>query len=66
MNKELLYSYLRTFGATCLGAIFAIGKLPIDFTVADWRAVANAVWISVIPVAIRYLNPKDTSFGRVK
>jgi hypothetical protein len=64
MNKELLYSYLRTFGATVLGAIFAIGKLPIDFTVSDWRSAANAVWIAMIPVAIRYLNPNDATFGR--
>lgn len=64
MNKAILASYARAFLATVLGAIFAIGKLPIDFTAADWRNVANAVWIAVIPVAIRYLNPNDTAFGR--
>jgi len=64
MNKEMLYSYLRTFGATVLSAIFAIGKLPFDFTVSDWRSVANSVWIAIIPVAIRYLNPNDAGFGR--
>lgn len=64
MNKELVYSYLRSFLATCLGAVFAIGKLPFDFTATDWRSVANAVWIAVIPVAMRYLNPNDSAFGK--
>lgn len=66
MNKSMLASYGRSLLATCLGAVFAVGKLPFDFTGADWRAVANAIWIAVIPVAIRYLNPNDESFGRTK
>lgn len=64
MNQALLASYARSFLATCLGAVFAIGKLPFDFTVSDWRSVANAIWIAIIPVAIRYLNPQDKAFGR--
>jgi hypothetical protein len=64
MNLTMLASYGRSLLATVLGAVFAIGKLPIDFSVADWRAVANAVWIAVIPVAIRYLNPNDNGFGK--
>lgn len=64
MNKAMWASYGRSFLATALGAVFAIGKLPFDFTAADWRSVANAIWIAVIPVAIRYLNPKDAGFGK--
>jgi hypothetical protein len=64
MNKAMLASYGRSFLATVLGAVFAIGKLPFDFTASDWRAVANAIWIAVIPVAIRYLNPNDAAFGK--
>jgi hypothetical protein len=64
MNKAMLASYGRSFLATVLGAVFAIGKLPFDFTAGDWRAVANAIWIAVIPVAIRYLNPNDAAFGK--
>ena len=63
MNTAILASYGRSLLATALGAIFAIGKLPIEFTTADWYAVANAVWIAVIPVAIRWLNPNDTAFN---
>lgn len=64
MNKAMLESYARSLGASVLGAVFAVGKLPFDFTVADWRGVANALWIALIPVAIRFLNPKDAAFGR--
>jgi hypothetical protein len=64
MNKAILASYARVLLATVLGAIFAIGKLPTEFTSADWQNVANVVWISVIPVVIRYLNPNDTAYGR--
>ena len=63
MNKALLASYGRALLATILASVFAVGKLPFDFTTADWRAVANAVWIAVIPVVIRFLNPNDPAFG---
>lgn len=63
MNKTVLASYGRSLLATSLGAVFAIGKLPWDFISSDWTAVANAIWIAVIPVLIRALNPKDAGFG---
>lgn len=66
MNKAMIASYARSFLATVLTAIFTVGKLPTDFTVSDWGNVANAVWIAVIPVVIRYLNPNDVAFGRKK
>lgn len=66
MNKAMLASYGRAFLATALTAIFAVGKLPTEFTQAEWLAVANAVWIAIIPVLIRALNPNDTAFGLKK
>jgi hypothetical protein len=63
MNLSVLASYGRSFLATTLTAIFAIGKLPTEFTAADWGLVCNAIWIAVIPVIIRYLNPNDSAFG---
>lgn len=62
MNK-VLASYLRSLLATTITAVFAVGKLPVMFTVDDWLLVANAVWISFIPVILRALNPKDEAFG---
>lgn len=64
--KAMLASYGRSLLATALGAVFAVGKLPFDFTVSDWRGVANAIWIAVIPVAIRFLNSNDSAFGVTK
>jgi hypothetical protein len=61
--NPILASYLRSLLATSLTAIFAVGKLPVLFTTQDWLIVANAVWISFIPVIIRALNPKDDGFG---
>ena len=66
MNRAMIYSYLRAFLATALTAVFAIGKLPWEFTAADWRNAAAAIWVAVIPVLIRALNPNDPAFGVTK
>jgi hypothetical protein len=66
MNKAMLASYGRALLATALTAVFAVGKLPWEFTQPEWLAVANAIWVAVIPVLIRWLNPNDTAFGRTK
>jgi hypothetical protein len=58
--NPILSSYLRSLLATTLTAILAVGKLPFLFDGKDWLTVANAIWISFIPVVIRLLNPKDT------
>ena len=64
--KAALISYARALLATVLTAIFTVGKLPTDFSSQDWYGVANAVWIAVIPVVIRALDPNDLAFGRKK
>lgn len=64
--KAALLSYARALLATVLTAIFTVGKLPTDFTAQDWWGVANAVWIAVIPVIIRWLDSNDPAFGRTK
>lgn len=64
--KAALLSYVRALLATVLTAIFTVGKLPTEFTSQDWWGVANAVWIAVIPVIIRALDPNDSAFGRGK
>jgi hypothetical protein len=61
--NPIVASYLRSLLATSITAVFAVGKLPFLFTQGDWLIVANAVWISFIPVIIRALNPKDDGFG---
>ena len=38
---------------------------PLDFASGDWLLVANALWASLIPVVLRYINKMDPAFGRV-
>jgi hypothetical protein len=51
MNKLAIESYLRNL----LGQVSG----------AEWLLVANALWASAIPTALRWLNSKDPAFGRV-
>lgn len=63
MNKKVIISYLQSLLATTLTAALAIGKSPIDFTNADYRTIANSVWVAFIPVIIRALSKNDVAFG---
>lgn len=69
LNKAALESYGRHLLGAVISAIAAIGamtgKSPVDFASGDWWAVANSVWIAVVPVALRYFNTKDPAFGKV-
>jgi hypothetical protein len=38
---------------------------PLDFGQGEWLLVANALWASLVPVALRYVNKKDPAFGIV-
>ena len=38
---------------------------PIEFGTGEWLLVANALWASLVPVALRYVNKKDPAFGLV-
>lgn len=64
--QSLGASYARSFGAAFLAAVIAVGdgKIPFDFTADDWKAVLNALWIALIPVAQRYFSEGDKAFGR--
>jgi len=69
LNKTALESYARHLLGAVVSAIAAIGALtgqsPVDFSSGDWWAVANSVWVAVVPVAIRYINKQDPAFGRI-
>jgi hypothetical protein len=38
---------------------------PLDFGSSEWLLVANALWASLVPVALRFVNKKDPAFGRI-
>ena len=54
-NKAMLASY----GRSVLGAAVATYAAT-----NDWKAALNSLWAAALPVILRYLNPKDTSFGK--
>ena len=69
INKAILESYLRHLGGAIFSAIATVsaltGQSPVEFGSDDWYAVANALWVAVLPVLVRYFNKKDPAFGKV-
>jgi hypothetical protein len=53
--KPLLASWARSFLAASI-AVYMAG-------VTDPKAIATAGIAAILPVVLRYLNPKDTAFG---
>ena len=70
MNKAALESYLRNLLGQAIGAIVIVGQTsgivsPVEFGVAEWLLVANALWASAIPTILRWVNKKDPAFGLI-
>jgi len=54
-NKRMVASYARSV----LGAAVATYSAT-----NDWKMALNSLWAALIPVAMRFLNPGDQSFGK--
>lgn len=54
-NKAMLASYARSV----LGA-----GVSTYVATQDIKLTLNALWAAALPVAMRYLNPGDTAFGK--
>jgi hypothetical protein len=70
MNKAMIESYVRNLAGQIIGAVMIVmqtsgAATPLDFGSGEWLLVANALWASLVPVALRYINKKDPAFGRV-
>ena len=70
MNKAVIESYLRNLLGQVAGAEMIVTQTsgilnPIDFGTSEWLLVANALWASLIPVILRWVNKKDPAFGAV-
>jgi len=68
MNPKLIAAagtYFRALLVLVITLMATIGKSPWDFS-ADWKMVANGVWVSFLPVIMRALNPKDETYGKIK
>jgi len=71
MNKAMLESYARNLLGQVVGAVTIVMTTshlssPLEFGKPQWMLVANAVWASLVPVALRYVNKKDAAFGLTK
>ena len=70
MNKAAIDSYVRNLFGQVVGAIMIVMQTsgiasPIDFGTSEWLLVANALWASLIPVILRWVNKQDPAFGAV-
>lgn len=70
LNKAAIESYLRNLLGQVIGAVMIVSQTsgiasPLEFGSGEWLLVANALWASVIPTALRWLNKKDPAFGKV-
>lgn len=70
INKAAIESYVRNLLGQVIGAVMIVSQTsgiasPLEFGSGEWLLVANALWASIIPTALRWLNKKDPAFGRV-
>jgi hypothetical protein len=67
MNTAILDSYVRNLLGQVVGAVVVVsqatGVAITDFHQHEVLLVANALWASLVPVIIRYLNKNDAAFG---
>ena len=66
----MIESYVRNLAGQVIGAVIIVTQTsgistPLDFGQSEWLLVANALWASLVPVALRYVNKKDPAFGRI-
>lgn len=70
INKAAIESYVRNLLGQIIGAVMIVSQTsgvgsPLEFGSGEWLLVANALWASLIPTALRWLNKKDPAFGRI-
>jgi hypothetical protein len=69
INQAMIESYVRNLAGQIIGAatiVAASTHVPISsFGGHEILLVANALWASIVPVALRYANKKDPAFGLV-
>ena len=57
-NNKVLEMWAKWVVGNFLTAVVVIGKLPTDFTSADWKHALNTVWLAFVPVVLAWANPK--------
>ena len=70
INKAMIESYIRNLAGQVFAAMVIVSQtsgldMPFGFGQSEWLLVANSLWASLVPVALRYINKKDPAFGLV-
>jgi hypothetical protein len=69
INQALIESYVRNLLGQVIAAATIVSSTSnvsaVNFSSHEWGLVANALWASLVPVALRYVNKKDPAFGLV-
>ena len=58
-NEKVLEVWAKWTVGMVASGIATIGKFPLDLTKSDWKHVANSLWVALLPVLIKWVNPKD-------
>jgi hypothetical protein len=69
INQALIESYARNLLGQVIAAATIVSTTShvsiVNFGVHQWGLVANALWGSLVPVILRFVNKKDPAFGLV-
>lgn len=65
-NNKVLETWAKWTLGMVASSIATIGKFPLDLTASDWKHVANSLWVALLPVLIKWVNPKDEMTLTVK
>ena len=66
----MIKSYVESLAMAIFGAMVIVSQssgqdMPFGFGQSEWLLVANALWLSLIPVVRRYLDKMDPAFGLI-
>ena len=59
INSKIFTIWGKYLAYSAITAIATIGKSPLDFSSHDWKMTANGIWIAIVPVVLKWANPKD-------
>jgi hypothetical protein len=69
INQAMIESYVRNLIGQVIGAATIVSATThvsiANFGSHEFILVANAIWASLVPVVLRYVNKKDPAFGLV-
>jgi len=60
---QVLWTVLRVFFGTLLGAAVAVGVGVMDYGWTEWKPLVFAALAAAAVVIINVLNPKDSRYG---